>query len=127
MIALDSSALIAVGLREPDWEDCFRAITFERHFVMSAATFAEPLIAASRRKVTHMQAYLQSLPIEVVPVDEATSRRVLAIYERWGKGFHPAQLNFGDCFSYDVAKQFGCPLLYIGNDFSQTDIPSALA
>lgn len=63
----------------------------------------------------------------IVPVDEATSYRAGEIYTRWGKGLHPAALNYCDCFSYDVAKQLDCPLLYIGNDFSQTDIVSALA
>jgi ribonuclease VapC len=128
LIALDSSALVAIGLREPDWDDCFRAITFERHFVMSAVTLSETLIVASRHEVlTDMQAYLAELPIQIIPADETTARRALAIYQLWGKGNHPARLNFGDCFSYDVARQFGCPLLFIGNDFSQTDIASALA
>jgi len=127
LIALDSSALIAIGLREPDWEECFHAITFERQFVMSAVTLTETLVVASRRKVLQgMQDYLAELPIKFIAVDEATSRRVAETYKRWGKGNHPAQLNFCDCFGYDVARQFGCPLLYIGNDFAQTDIGSAL-
>lgn len=45
---------------------------------------------------------------------------------QWGKGIHPAALNFGDCFSYEVAKEHGCPLLYVGSDFSETDIEGAL-
>ena len=46
---------------------------------------------------------------------------------RWGKSMHPAGLNFGDCFAYAAAKEFDCPLLFIGNDFSRTDILSAIA
>ena len=49
------------------------------------------------------------------------------IYSVWGKGVHPAGLNFGDCFAYATAKEFGCPLLYIGNDFPRTDVVSAIA
>ena len=109
MIALDSSALVAIALREPGWEDCFAAIRLERSFVMSAATLAESLIVAARREVTDMPAYIDELSINTVPVDAATARRAAAIYARWGKGNHPAKLNFGDCFSYDVAKEFGCP------------------
>jgi len=54
------------------------------------------------------------------------ARRVAAAYERWGKGRHQASLNFGDCFSYEVAKEHSCRLLFLGNDFSKTDWDSAL-
>jgi ribonuclease VapC len=54
-----------------------------------------------------------------------TSAR-MAIYENWGKGVHPAALNFGDCFAYEVAKEHECPLLYVGGDFARTDIEGAL-
>jgi len=47
-------------------------------------------------------------------------------YENWGKGVHPAGLNFGDCFAYEVAKAHDCRLLFVGNDFSKTDVESAL-
>jgi ribonuclease VapC len=62
----------------------------------------------------------------VEPATAATARRVAAIYLRWGKGYHPARLNFADCFAYDVAKQHACPLLFVGDDFSRTDIQAAL-
>ena len=48
------------------------------------------------------------------------------MYARWGKGVHPASLNFGDCFAYEVAVAHGCPLLCVGEDFAQTDIDSVL-
>jgi len=47
-------------------------------------------------------------------------------YQRWGKGVHPAQLNYGDCFAYELAISQNCPLLYVGQDFAQTDVQSAL-
>jgi ribonuclease VapC len=127
LIALDSSALIAIGLREPDWEDCFRAISLERSFVMSAVTLTETLVVALHREVLpKMRLYLDALDITIIAADESTALRVVDIYARWGKGNHPVQPNFVDCFSYDVARQFDCPLLYIGNDFAQTDIRGAL-
>ena len=53
------------------------------------------------------------------------ARQAGAAYRQWGKGFHPAGLNFGDCFAYALAKEQNCPLLFIGNDFSRTDIKPA--
>ena len=52
----------------------------------------------------------------------ASARHVAKAYDEWGKGVHPAALNFGDCFAYAVAKEQRCPLLYVGDDFSKTDI-----
>jgi ribonuclease VapC len=61
--------------------------------------------------------------LTVTPVTAATARRVAEAYRLWGKGVHPAALNFGDCFSYVVARDHACPLLYFGEDFSKTDLP----
>jgi ribonuclease VapC len=58
----------------------------------------------------------------VVPVTEADAILVAEAYDRWGRGAHSAALNYGDCFAYVLAKQRGCPLLFVGNDFSQTDV-----
>jgi ribonuclease VapC len=69
-----------------------------------------------------MQTLIEDLAFEVVSVTPAAARRIAAAYERWGKGAHPAGLNIGDCFAYEAAKEHACPLLYVGNDFSQTDI-----
>lgn len=85
------------------------------------------MVSRGRHVEAELIELLSDLPFEVVPVDNETPWRINEIHRRWGKGHHPAHLNICDCFSYDVAKQFGCPLLYVGNDFSQTDIPSALA
>jgi len=66
------------------------------------------------------------LGFEVVGVDAAVARRVAAVYRRWGRGAHDAALNFGDCFSYDLARENGCPLLFVGEGFSKTDLERAL-
>ena len=67
------------------------------------------------------------LRLDVEEVDAAFAQRAAFAYARWGKGFHPADLNYGDSFSYALAEMYGCPLLYVGNDFARTDVVSALA
>jgi ribonuclease VapC len=73
-----------------------------------------------------MAAPIEDLAFEVVTVTPAAAHRVAAAYERWGKGVHPAGLNFGDCFFYEVAKEHACRLLVVGGGFAKTDIESAL-
>lgn len=73
-----------------------------------------------------MRRLINELDLRIIPVEEATALRIADIYARYGKKNHQAKLNFGDCFAYDVAKQNNCPLLFVGNDFAQTDIVSAL-
>jgi ribonuclease VapC len=128
LIAIDSSALIAILKGEPSASACALALGSDSQLVISAVTLAESLFVSRTNKVeTELVALVARLPLEIVPVDADAPWRVNEIHRRWGKGNHPARLNFVDCFSYDVARQFGCPLLFIGNDFSQTDIVSALA
>ena len=58
-------------------------------------------------------------------VTAAAARRIARACDRWGEGVHPAALNFGDCFAYEVAKEHRCPLLFVGADFARTDVSSA--
>lgn len=69
---------------------------------------------------------ISGLGFTIVPVMAASAHRIAAAYSRWGKSVHPASLNYGDCFAYDVAIEHDCPLLYVGGDFVQTDVRSAL-
>ncbi len=127
MIAVDTSALMAVILDEPPATACIRALESAPALVISAATVAEALIVATTRGVSaEMQELADQLGFEIVPVSAATAKRVGDIYRKWGKGRHAASLNFGDCFSYDIAKTYTCPLLFVGYDFSQTDLESVL-
>jgi ribonuclease VapC len=127
MIALDTSALMAVVLDEPEADACIGVLQAENTVLISAATVAETLIVSARRNVGEEAATLiDGLGLEIVSVTPATARRIAGIYAQWGKGVHPAALNFGDCFAYAVAKERDCPLLYIGADFARTDIRSAL-
>ena len=123
MIAIDSSALMAIVLREAGATACMTALTEEGELLISAGTLAEALIVAGRRGVAEEMAQLvDGLALTVMPVTQACAVRVAAAYARWGRGVHPAGLNFGDCFAYDVARQAGCGLLFVGGDFGRTDV-----
>jgi len=123
MIVVDTSALMAMLLGEPDADACAAALETTDSLLISAGTMAEALIVAARRNVgTEMTRLIDGLGFETVSVTPAAARRTALAYERWGKGIHPAALNFGDCFAYALAQERGCPLLYIGEDFTRTDI-----
>jgi len=127
MIAVDTSALMAIVLDEADADACAAALGGEDRLVISAVSVAEALIVATLRNVgDEMSRLVGGLGLEIVNVTPATSERVAIAYRRWGKGVHPAALTFGDCFAYDVAKEHSCRLLYVGNDFARTDLASAL-
>jgi ribonuclease VapC len=127
MIAVDTSALMAIVLNEPEAASCVAALEAEDHLLISAGTVAEALIVAGRRNVSEeMTQLVDGLGFEIVSVTPAVARGIAKAYGRWGKGVHPAALNFGDCFSYAVAKEHGCRPLFVGNDFAQTDLESAI-
>jgi ribonuclease VapC len=127
VIVVDTSALMALALDEPTAERCSITLETSDSVLISAANAAEAMIAAGRRGVSReMSILLNDLEIEIVPLSPADTHRVADAYRRWGKGFHPAGLNFGDCFAYALAKERGCPLLFVGDDFAQTDLTPAL-
>jgi ribonuclease VapC len=127
VIAVDTSALMAIVLGEPEADACIAALEAEANIVISAGTVAEALIVSTRRSVgEEMVSLIDGLGFEVVAVTSASARRIAQAYEQWGKGIDPAALNFGDCFAYAVAKEHGCPLLYVGDDFTKTDVESVL-
>ena len=127
MIAVDTSALMAIVLKEPEGDACKAALAAEDEILISAGTVAEALIASARRSVDReVGRIIDRLGFEVVPVTPTSARRIAEAYQRWGRGLHPAALNFGDCFAYEVAKEHACRLLYVGDDFLKTDIESVL-
>jgi ribonuclease VapC len=128
---IDSSALLAILRREPEAARCARAI--EKAFTrrISAANFLESAIVidgsrdpvASRR----LDDLLREAEVSIEPVTEAQARIAREAYRDFGKGSgHPAQLNFGDCFAYALAKAVGEPVLFKGKDFRHTDVVPAL-
>ena len=127
MIAVDTSALMAIALAEQDAARCKHALEAESDVIISAGTVAEALIMSSGRNVgAGMDRLLGETALRIVPVTEAVARRVAQACVRWGKGFHTARLNYGDCFAYEAAKYHGCRLLFVGNDSSRTDLIGVL-
>ena len=127
MIAVDTSALMAIVLNEAQAEACIAALEVEDDILISAGTVAEALIVSARRNVgAEMGSIIDGLGFEFVTVTPAAARRIAHAYGIWGKGVSPAALNFGDCFAYEVAKEHACRLLYVGDDFSKTDVEGVL-
>lgn len=127
MIVIDTSALMAIMLEEPEAAICLAAMGDQR-VLISAGTMSEALVvAAGRRSIEQMSALIDELDLEVIDLTPESAGLVGMTYASWGKGIHPAGLNFGDCFAYQLASERGLPLLYIGNDFARTDVRSALS
>lgn len=127
MIAVDTSALMAIVLDEPQADTFIDCLEAEDTVLISAGTVAESLIVAARRHVgEEMARLIDGLGFEIVSVTPAAARGIAQAYETWGKGVHSAALNFGDCFAYQVAKEHGCRLLFVGKDFAQTDVERAI-
>ncbi len=127
MIVVDTSALMAIVQGELQAAACMAVPADEFDVLISAGTLAEALIVSERRNVGDtVRALVDDLAFDVIPVTAAVAHDCATAYAQWGKGVHPAGLNLGDCFAYALARAHGCPLLFVGDDFSRTDIASAL-
>ena len=127
MIVVDTSALMAILLGEAQADACMTTLETAGTLAISTGTVAEALIVADRRNLgKEMRRLLDGLGFEFESVSPAEAQRVAEAYARWGKGIHPAGLNFGDCFAYSLAMQFDVPLLFVGDDFARTDVRQAL-
>ena len=127
MIVIDTSALMAILLGEPGAEACRGAIDVQSEILIAAPTLTETLIVAAGRKLHgEMARLIDDLVLTVIPLSEDLAYAAIRGYLRWGKGFHPAGLNLGDSFAYALAKDRDCPLLYVGDDFTQADIRPAI-
>jgi ribonuclease VapC len=125
-MVVDTSALMAIFLEEPDASAYISAMASDTKRMISAATLVEASIVAMMRRrpdpIAALDILMTRLRIEVVPVDGEQARLARDGFRRFGKGRASAGLNFGDCFSYALAKQLGEPLLFKGNDFGKTDV-----
>jgi ribonuclease VapC len=129
MIVVDTSALMAVFLNEPDSDDMMNIILGSKRRYISVASVLEANIAslARNRSTADMEGLIENLGLIIHPVDTKQLSFLRLAIERFGKGRgSKAQLNFGDCFSYALATSLGVPLLFKGNDFAATDVESAL-
>jgi ribonuclease VapC len=123
---IDTSALMAVLLDEPEAPRCIEAMAADGMLAISAGTLAEAMIVAARRGARPaLDRLIARLKPEIVPVTATEARLVADSYDLWGKGVHQAGLNFGDCFAYALAKARGRRLLYVGDDFARTDVEAA--
>ena len=125
-MVVDTSALIAILNEEPGSARLVAAMLSTSRVVMSAASFVEASVVADSTShpdgMADLDALLRELRVEIAPVTREHAELARAAYRQFGKGRHPAALNFGDCFSYALARALGEPLLFIGNDFGQTDV-----
>jgi ribonuclease VapC len=125
-MVIDSSALVAILRKEPEAARFTRAILRDSVRLISAANLLEAGIvidnqaglSAGRR----LDAFVERAGIGIEPVTEEQVRIARQAYVDYGRGNHPAALNFGDCFAYALAKATGEPLLFKGDDFAQTDV-----
>ncbi len=127
-MVIDPSALIAILSDEPERRAFTEAIERANTRLLSAASFVETSIVIENKHGydgrRDLDLFIAAAGIEIVEVDEDQARFGRDAFRRYGKGHHAAGLNFGDCFSYALAKATGFPLLFKGNDFTQTDIPA---
>jgi len=123
---VDTSALLAIFFGEPEAKDFARAIAGAEVSRMSAANLLEAGIVADNqtdpRTGRQLDALVANFQLRIAPVSEEQVRIARQAYVDFGRGHHPAGLNFGDCFAYALAKATGEPLLFKGDDFAQTDI-----
>lgn len=129
MIVLDSSAVLAILLSESCAERLVDALEAAPATSISVANALECAMRLAPKpgldESDKLDAFLSLYEVRLAPVDAAQLRLARAAYLQFGKGRHPAALNYGDCFAYALAKALDAPLLYVGGDFSKTDIVSA--
>ena len=129
---VDASALTAMLTDEQDARQLLARMQNYPRRITTALSVWETVIAVARiigvtvaEAADAVERYLTLMAIEVVPVAPETRTMAINAYDRFGKSRHPAALNFGDCFAYACARHGHVPLLYKGDDFSQTDIETA--
>ena len=125
-MVIDSSAIIAVLLDEANAADIAREIEASSQRLLSAANLLEASIVIESRKGEaggrELDLLIYRAAIEIVAVDQDQAELARIAWRRFGKGRHPAGLNYGDCFAYALARTRQLPLLFQGDDFSRTDI-----
>jgi len=126
MMVIDTSAVMAILNDEPERRSFNEAIEKAESCLMSAASFVEASIVLEARKgyegVRDFDLFVARAGIKLAEVDAEQAETARMAFRKFGKGRHVAGLNLGDCFSYALAKATGFPLLFKGNDFSQTDV-----
>ena len=129
---IDASAIVAIIVKEPEAAALAERLGSARRIYVSALAMYEAVLAVARTLRITIEAagsliddFLAETEAEIVPIGSEIGRGAIAAFERFGRGRHPAQLNMGDCFAYACARALKVPLLFKGDDFSQTDIGAA--
>lgn len=126
---LDSSAVIAVVFRESQHEHLEARISEADSVAIGAPTLFETAMVAvglqKKQGLDLVLRFVEELDVEVVSFDDHHRQVAEAAFDEFGKGRHPASLNYGDCMCYATARVADQPLLFVGNDFAQTDIAPA--
>lgn len=127
-MVFDTSAIIAFLLNEPDAARIQSALSEQNRRVMSAVNFLKSQLVCTGGRfgpdtAVGFERLIQVVQLVVLPFDENQARIAAQAFRRYGKGQgHPAQLNMGDCAAYALSKTLNEPLLFVGNDFTQTDV-----
>lgn len=126
-MVVDTSAIVCIIRQEPETANLLRALARTRTRLVSVVSVVEAGIVLEKQFGSagsrELENAISALQLDVQPVSVEQGRQALLAFWRYGKGIHPAALNFGDCFTYSLAKSTGLPLLFKGNDFNQTDLP----
>ena len=129
-MVIDTSAIVAILQNEPERRTFNEAIESAASCSLSAASFVEASMILESRYgsdgIRSLDLLISKASVELAVVDSDQALIARDAFRRFGKGRHPASLNYGDCFSYALAKTLDAPLLFKGNDFSQTDIVAAV-
>jgi ribonuclease VapC len=125
-VIIDSSLLMAIVFREDGWEALVDELAAADSVAAGTPTLAETGIVLHARLGASARGLLERMldefGIQEIPFGEVHWREAVEAFARYGKGRHPASLNFGDCMTYATARLAGEPLRYVGDDFAQTDV-----
>ncbi|MER8874682.1 type II toxin-antitoxin system VapC family toxin [Mesorhizobium sp. M0814] len=128
-MVIDTSAVVAILRSEPEAARLERALVLDPiRLVPATCVFEARMVLVSRRgehALAEIDLWLRKIEADIIPVDSELVDLATQGWLSYGKGHHPAALNFADCLSYALAKRADEPLLFVGKDFSQTDIEAA--
>ncbi|MCV3242076.1 ribonuclease VapC [Mesorhizobium robiniae] len=128
-MVIDTSAIVAILRSEPEAARLERALVSDPIRLVPATCVLEARMVMVSRRGEHALAeidlWLHKIAVNIIPVDSELVDLATQAWLSYGKGHHPAALKFADCFSYALAKRSDEPLLFIGNDFSKTDVVAA--
>ncbi|TVQ29937.1 MAG: type II toxin-antitoxin system VapC family toxin [Geminicoccaceae bacterium] len=125
-MVLDTSVLVAIACGEPETGDFLDALATNEPRLLSAANFVEAGIVLEARFGAAggdwLRDFVAETGVDVIPVTVEQARAAVGAFRQYGKGRHPAALNFGDCFAYALAQTAGEALLFKRDDFARTDV-----